>query len=164
MKLNYLTEEQAIFTHQKIIEISGGRKGIKNIDYIISPIFHIQNDDYYPTLEEKLTHLVFSINKFHGFNDGNKRSSIALGLYLLLLNGLDVFADKFVIEMENIAVAVADNLIDKNTLEEIIFSLINEEDYPENLKLKIIDALSKVVVKPNEPELDNGLDFYINLF
>ena len=164
MNLIYLTEVQAIFTHQKIIEISGGRAGIKDIDYIISPLAHIQNDDYYPTLEEKLTHLVFSINKFHGFNDGNKRTSIALGLFLLLMNGLDVFADKFVIEMENIAVAVADNLIDKETLGEIIFSLINEEDYPENLKLKIIDALSKVAPILHKPELENGLDFYTNLF
>ena len=50
---------------------------------------HIQNDDYYPALEDKLTHLVFALAKFHCFTDGNKRSAIALGAYFLELNGYD---------------------------------------------------------------------------
>ncbi len=44
--------------------------------------------------------------------------------------------------MENIAVCVADNKIDKNLLFEIITSIICEEDYSEELKLKIIESLS----------------------
>jgi len=164
MKLNYFEAPHAINTHLKIIRMSGGTLGVKNLGNIESPIEHIQNDDYYPAFEDKLTHLVFSINKFHAFNDGNKRSSIALGLFFILINGLDVFADKFVIEMENIAVAVADNLIDKEMLSEIIFSLINEEDYSEELKLKIINALSQVIPNSEWEENGNGLNFYLNLF
>ena len=86
-------------------------------------------------MEEKLTHLVFAVNKSHCFSDANKRTSIALGSLFLIVNGLDVFADKFIIEMENIAVAVADNIIDKKLLEEIIFILINEGEYEEELKM-----------------------------
>lgn len=44
--------------------------------------------------------------------------------------------------MENIAVDVADNRIDKELLQEIISSLLYEYDYSENLKLKIIIAKS----------------------
>lgn len=44
--------------------------------------------------------------------------------------------------MENIAVHVADNRISKELLGEIVYSLINEEDYSEELKLKIIHALN----------------------
>ena len=44
-------------------------------------------------------------------------------LLFLIINGLDVFANKFIIEMENIAVAVADNIIDKSLLERIISSI-----------------------------------------
>ena len=44
--------------------------------------------------------------------------------------------------MENIAVHVADNRIDKNLLYEIVQSLIFEDDYSEVLKLKIIHAIS----------------------
>lgn len=124
-----------------------------------SPIHHIQNDEYYPTFEDKLTHLVFSFNKNHGFNDGNKRTSIAVGLFFLIINGLDVFANKFVIEMENIAVAVAQNIIDSELLYEIIYSIINEEDYSENLKIKIYNALN-VVTDEKYEELNLGLEDY----
>lgn len=162
MELIYLTPEDAIKTHQKIIQISGGINGVKTYDNIASPLHHIQNDDYYPTFEEKLTHLVFSLNKFHAFNDGNKRISIAVGAYFLVANGLETFANKFIIEMENVAVTVADNLIDKDLLFEIIFSLINEENYSESLKIRIIDALSKV--KENSIELNLGSEFYKDIF
>ena len=122
MELIYFTSEYAIKIHDKIITISGGIEGVKIYGNIDSPLTHIQNDDYYPTLEEKLTHLLFSFNKLHAFNDGNKRTSIAMGAFLLEVNGLGVFIDKFIIEMENIAVAVADNIINKDLLQEIINS------------------------------------------
>jgi len=142
MAFLYFTTEYAIKTHDKIIEISGGASGIKDLGNLESPLEHIQNDDYYPDLEDKITHLVFSINKNHAFTDGNKRSSIALGAFFLELNGLDSMVSKFIIEMENIAVHVADNRIDKDLLFEIIISLIYEEDYSEELKLKIIESIS----------------------
>lgn len=160
MELEYFTSEYAIKTHDKIIEISGGNPGVKNFGNIDSPLYHMRNDDYYPTFEEKLTHLVFSFNKNHGFNDGNKRTSIALGLFFLIINDLDVFSNKFVMEMENIAVTVADNTIDKNLLLEIIYSIINDEDYSEELKLKIINALQLVVKNEEIVELNFGLDNY----
>lgn len=102
---------------------------------------HIQNDDYYPDFIDKLTQLVFAVNKGHCFNDGNKRTSISLGAFFLEVNGLDILVSKFIIEMENIAVAVADNLIDKALLAEIIGSILNEEEYNEELKLRIIACL-----------------------
>ncbi len=86
--------------------------------------------------------MVYSVNKNHCFNDGNKRTSVALGALFLQINGLDGCVTKFIREMENIAVAVADNLIDKDLLQEIVYSLINNEEYDEELKLKIVHALS----------------------
>ena len=160
MELKYFTSEYAIKTHDKIIEISGGNPGIKNFGNIDSPLYHIQNDDYYPTFEEKLTHLVFSFNKNHGFNDGNKRTSIALGLFFLIVNDLDVFSNKFVMEMENIAVTVADNIVDKDLLLEIISSIINDEDYNEELKLKIVNALMNLVKNEDDQDFNLGIESY----
>jgi death on curing protein len=142
MAFLYFTIEYAIKTHDKIIEISGGARGVNNIGNLESPLQHIQNDGYYPDLEDKINHLVFSINKNHAFTDGNKRTSIALGAFFLELNGLDSMVSKFIIEMENIAVHVADNRIDKKLLFEIITSIIYEDDYSEELKLKIIASIS----------------------
>ncbi|GLU50726.1 hypothetical protein Dfri01_01870 [Dyadobacter frigoris] len=162
MELIYFTEAYPIKIHDKILEISGGLEGVKDYRNISSPLQHIRNDDYYPTFEEKLNHLVFSFNKFQGFTDCNKRTSIALGAFFLEVNGLDVFVNKFIIEMENIAVTVADNIIDKDLLLEIITSLINEEDYSEELKLKIIATLSQV--KEGDIQGNLGTEFYRDLY
>lgn len=137
----FFDSDYAIRVHDKILEVSGGLPGIINRGNLESLLVHIENDDYYPTFEDKLTHLVFAVNKGHCFQDANKRTSIALGAFLLEVNGLDIFVSKFIIEMENIAVAVADDIIDKDLLREIISSLINEEEYNEELKLKIISTL-----------------------
>jgi death on curing protein len=142
MKLLYFPVEYAIKEHDKIIEISGGLAGINNIGNIQSPLEHIQNDDYYPEIEDKITHLVFSINKNHAFADGNKRSSIALGAFFLELNGFDSLVSTFIRRMENITVDIADNRIDKELLHKIVTSIIYEDDYSEELKLEIINALS----------------------
>lgn len=162
MALNFFTAEYAIAIHDKIIEMSGGKTGIKDPGNIESPLVHIQNDDYYPAFEDKLTHLIFSFNKFYAFNDGNKRTSIAMAAFFLEVNGLDVFVNKFIIEMENIAVAVADNIISKELLFDIVASLINEEDYSEGLKLKIIYALQSA--SPGNEKVNMGIDFYKDLY
>ena len=99
--------------------------------------------------------MVFSINKEHRFQDGNKRTSIALGAFFLEVNGLDVLVSKFIIEMENIAVDVADNRIDKELLHDIISSLLNDEEFSEELKLRIISALED----SNGEASDMGNDF-----
>ncbi len=139
----YFDAPHAIQVHDWIIEHSGGLMGTRDINGLISPLEHIKNDDYYPTLASKLTHLVFSINKNHAFADGNKRSSIALGAYFLEINGYGFLANHFAQKMENIVVWVADNLIDKNLLANIIASLTEEIDYNDILKLRIIHAVSR---------------------
>jgi death on curing protein len=140
IEFQYFTTEYAIQVHDNIIKASGGLMGVKDFGLIDSTLYHLQNEFYYPDIEDKLTHLLFSFNKNHSFNDGNKRASLALSVYFLSINGLDVLIDKFIIEMENIVVDVADNRIDKDLLLEIITSLLYDEDYSEELKLKIIYA------------------------
>ncbi|RLV58107.1 type II toxin-antitoxin system death-on-curing family toxin [Parashewanella curva] len=143
IQILYFDVKHAVKVHDWIIDHSGGLTGTKNIGQLESVLEHIQNDLYYPNLEEKLNHLVFSINKFHAFNDGNKRSSLVLGAYFLELNGYDYCVKKFVHEMENIVVWVAENKIDKELLKEIITSIIMEDDFSESLKLKIIHSVNK---------------------
>ena len=83
----YFDVAHALRTQAWIIEHSGGLGGVKNVEHLESVLGHIQNDWYYPEMADKLTHLVYSENKNHPFNDGNKRSSIGLGAYFLELNG-----------------------------------------------------------------------------
>jgi len=143
MRLFYIDIEQAKEIHRKTVEVSGGGDdGILDTGNLESVLEHIQNDDYYPSFEDKLTHLFFCANKFHCFSDGNKRIAIALGAYFLLMNGYVFIVSRFIGEMENISYHVASGAIDKDLLFEVICSVINEPEINEETKLKIVVAIS----------------------
>jgi death-on-curing protein len=56
---------------------------------------------------------------------------------------------KFIIEMENTVVDVADNCIDRDLLKEIVTSILYDYDYSEELKMKIIQAKMNHLAKKN---------------
>ena len=107
-----------------------------------SVLAHIQNDDYYPTFEAKLTHLFFWACQFHCFEDGNKRIAITLSAQMLLLNGYLYCVESFLREMENISYHVAAGRIDKALLGDILSAAINDSLDDEALKLRIFHAIS----------------------
>lgn len=110
MNFAYFDTNHAIEVHDEIVNRSGGALGILNRGLLDSTLEHIQNDIYYPDFENKLTHLFYSINKNHCFQDGNKRASIVLSVYFLELNNCAFFTERFISEMENIVVDVADSM------------------------------------------------------
>ncbi|UHD16009.1 type II toxin-antitoxin system death-on-curing family toxin [Thiocapsa bogorovii] len=139
----YLTLEQAVEVHRKTVEVSGGgAMGHLDLGKLDSVLTHIQNDDYYPTFADKLTHLFFGACKFHSFQDGNKRVAITLCAQMLLFNGYLYCSDRFIREMENISYHVAAGRIDKDLLGEIIAAVLDDELEAESLKLKILNAIS----------------------
>ncbi len=145
MPIVYLTRDQAIEIHRKTVEISGGGAlGFLDMGRLDSVLSHIQNDDYYPTFADKLTHLFFCACKFHCFEDGNKRIAITLSAQMLLLNGYLYCFGHFLRGMENISYHVAAGRIGKELLGEIIEAFLNEEMDSEHLKLKILDAITAV--------------------
>ncbi|PPD43532.1 MAG: type II toxin-antitoxin system death-on-curing family toxin [Methylobacter sp.] len=144
MTFIYLTIEQAIEIHRNTVVVSGGGT-LEHLEIgkLESVLEHIQNDSYYPTFEDKLTHLFYSANKFHCFADGNKRIAITLCAQMLLFNGYLYCVSRFLYEMENISYHVAAGNIDKHLLNEIITAFLAGEIDNEILKLKIYNAISK---------------------
>ncbi len=139
----YLTLDQAIEIHAKTIDVSGGGiLGHLDIGRLESVLQNIQNDDYYPTIEEKLTHLFFSACKFHCFMDGNKRIAITLSAQMLLFNGYLRSIGTFIRESENISYHVAAGSISKELLEEWMTAILHGNEDDESLKLKILNAIS----------------------
>ncbi len=139
----YLTLDQAIEIHKKTVEVSGGGSlGHLEIGKLDSVLTHIQNDTYYPTFLEKITHLFYCANKFHCFQDGNKRIAITLAAQFLLFNGYMYCSSRFIREMENISYHLAAGKIDKDLLQNIIDAIITERiDEAEELKLQIFHAI-----------------------
>jgi death-on-curing protein len=141
LEIFYFDIKHAVEVHDWIIIKSGGLKEQKEISLLSSVLDHIQNDDYYPTFEDKLKHLIVGVNKFHPFNDGNKRSSLVLGAYFLELNGYDHCIDRFIFEMENIVVWLAEGKIDDELLLDILKSIIEEDDFNDSIKLRLIEKV-----------------------
>lgn len=96
MTFVYFPLQRAIQEHDNIIELSGGARGILKEELLESALTFIQHDGYYPKIEDKLTHLVYSIAMNHCFIDGNKRSSIALGAYFLEVNNYGYIVPAFI--------------------------------------------------------------------
>lgn len=144
MAVIYLTIEQAIEIHRKTVQVSGGGAlGHLNINQLESVLEHIKNDDYYPTFEDKLTHLFFGACQFHCFEDGNKRIAITLSAQMLLLNGYLYCAQQFLVSMENVSYHVAAGRIDKDLLKDLISACIYSDEENESLKLRVLYAISE---------------------
>lgn len=150
MTFTYLTIAQAIEVHRKTVEVSGGGAlGHLDLGTLEGVLTHIQNDDYYPALEDKLTHLFFSACKFHCFQDGNKRIAITLCAQMLLFNGYMFCTGRFLHDMENISYHVAAGAVGKALLGDLIVAVLTDEMDDEALKLRLLEAMMAA-----EPQLD----------
>ena len=140
MTYRYIRLEDAIVTHGLTVEKSGGGAlGHLDVEKLGSVLEHIQNDDYYPTFDAKLTHLFHSACMFHCFEDGNKRIAINLCAQMLLING---YMLDFIRKAENISYHVAAGKIDKELLGEWIAAVLKGDEDDESLQLKILNAIS----------------------
>jgi death-on-curing protein len=148
----YLTIDDVVATHMKTVELSGGGlAGVREPGILEGILLNIQNDEFYPSFADKLTHLFFCLAKFHCFHDGNKRTAITVCTHMLLVNGYLYCTKRFLHDMENIVVQVAANIISKSLLGEIIAAHISQDADNEALKLKIVEAISTKAGGPEEP-------------
>ena len=86
-----LTVSDIMLLHEKIIDKTGGIKGIRDIGLlemaVNSPFASFDGEDLYKTLEEKAKQLCISLIKNHPFLDGNKRLGVLSMFVFLDLNG-----------------------------------------------------------------------------
>ncbi|QKG28751.1 type II toxin-antitoxin system death-on-curing family toxin [Campylobacter sp. RM16187] len=124
--MRYFDINEAIELHDIIMSEIGGKRGFNEsqISLLDSVISSIQNDDYYPSFIDKLTHLIFSCVKFHPFLDGNKRSAIFLAIFFMELNDKADIYEEFAALMEDVVVEVAAGNINKDELRLIIGEFI----------------------------------------
>jgi death-on-curing protein len=150
-ELKYIDYDEALVVYRKTVVASGGGlQGIKDEGGIRKVLDFVQNDLYYPTFIDKLTYLVFGLCTGHYFEDSNKRVSLTIGVWFLVNNGYYWHAYSFMQCMEAIIYHVAAGRIDKELLQRIITCFMNNEDYPEDLKLDIIHAISDKPTEVNE--------------
>ncbi len=138
--MNYFTYEALLEAHDMVLAVSGGMPGVKDEGLIRSPVEFISEGQYYPTFADKLTHLVYSLIKNHGFNDGNKRTALAAGALLLMMNGYDSFVGYYFLMFEQVMVLVAENKITKEQLYELFVDIVENGTLSESSTLLIIES------------------------
>ncbi|EAL0281869.1 type II toxin-antitoxin system death-on-curing family toxin [Campylobacter upsaliensis] len=123
--MRYLSLQEVQIMHDDIISEIGGLSGAnpKQIALLDSALTQIQNDDYYPSFIDKLTHLMFACVKFHPSLECNKRTALLIGDAFIMLNHKATPKD-FYQKLEDVIVSVASDEISKDELAQILSAML----------------------------------------
>jgi len=87
----YLTPEQVLFLHSRLLSETGGAHGVRDLSMLLSalgrPRASFDDQDLYPDIFSQAAALLDSLIRNHPFVDGNKRTAITAAGLFLRLNG-----------------------------------------------------------------------------
>jgi len=117
-----LSMANIILLHQKLIEQTGGSRGVRDRNLIESAVSRafatFDGNDLYEMTDDKIAAITFGLVNNHGFVDGNKRVGIAVMLLLLKLNGYTLqYSQEELIFM---GISIADGSMDELGIKEWI--------------------------------------------
>lgn len=89
--MRYLTPEQVLFVHARLIAEIGGEHGIRDLELLQSAVARPQavfdGNELYSDIYHKAAALLESLINNHPFVDGNKRTGITATAMFLRING-----------------------------------------------------------------------------
>lgn len=92
--MRFLSIENIILFHEKIVKKTGGSAGLRDRGLIESALnrafMTYDGKDLYPSTTEKIAVITHSLISNHGFVDGNKRIGVAVMVILLKMNNIKV--------------------------------------------------------------------------
>lgn len=113
--MRYLSLREILELHDKVVEVSGGARGIRDMRALESainqPRLTFNRTDLYPDIVAKAAALCFFLVMNHPFVDGNKRIGHAAMETFLILNGFEVEAS--VDDQEKIILDLADGRLNR---------------------------------------------------
>ena len=106
----WITTEDVIAIHSKIVQIVGGIDGIRDRAGLeaagAAPLQSFGGCDLFPTTLEKIARLGYGLASNHAFIDGNKRIGAMMTQLLLQWNGYHLILKKD--ELADMFIAIAD--------------------------------------------------------
>ena len=89
--MNWISSFELLAIHEKVIEKTGGNKGVLNFDNLKAsvsrPFATFGDKELFPDLTAKIAAQVHAISSYHPFVDGNKRTALVAADVCLRLNG-----------------------------------------------------------------------------
>lgn len=105
----YLTAEQVLFVHFRLLQETGGEHGIRDLGLLQSAIAlpgaTFDKQELYADIFDKAAALMESLINNHPFIDGNKRTGIACTVLFLKQNGISFSAKNRDLEKFTLRVA-----------------------------------------------------------
>ncbi len=90
--MRYLSAEQVLFIHARLIDETGGSHGLRDAGLLQSAVARPRatfgEHDLYAEIFHKAAALLESLMRNHPFIDGNKRTAISSAAIFLRMNGL----------------------------------------------------------------------------
>jgi death-on-curing protein len=107
--MNYLTCEQVLFIHSRLVAETGGSHGVRDLGLLESAVARpratFDGKDLYPDLFMKAAVLMDSLINNHPFVHGNKRTGITAAGLFLRVNGWKLTASPENLEAVTLRVA-----------------------------------------------------------
>lgn len=114
----YLTAEQILFLHDRLIRETGGSHGVRDLSLLLSAVSRPQSTfegrNLYPDIYNQAAALMESLVRNHPFVDGNKRTGVVAAGLFLRINGFRLVSQQE--ELVAIAVRVAPGRIQLDEL------------------------------------------------
>lgn len=106
----WISAEDILLIHSRVIEGSGGLDGLRDRNgleaAVFAPMQTFDGQELYPSDIEKIARLGFGLASNHAFVDGNKRISAMMTQLLLKWNGYDLTLHTG--ELADMFIAIAD--------------------------------------------------------
>lgn len=106
----WITADDVIQIHSRVIQRSGGMDGLRDrasLEAAVSaPMQSFGGQDLYPTIVEKIARLGYGLASNHAFVDGNKRIGAMMTQLLLKWNGFQMSLRSG--ELADMFIAIAD--------------------------------------------------------
>ena len=110
--MKYLTPEQVLFIHSRLVAETGGGHGVRDLGLLESAVARpratFDSKELYPDLFMKAAALMDSLINNHPFVDGNKRTGVTAAGLFLRINGRKLSASSKDLEAVTLRVATKD--------------------------------------------------------
>ena len=117
--MRYLTAEQVLFIHARLIAETGGEHGVRDLGLLQSavsrPQASFEGQDLYPDVYHKAAALLESLINNHPFVDGNKRTGFTSAAMFLKINGFSLVASNQEVESFVLSIATGEGSIETIT-------------------------------------------------
>ena len=118
MPWHYVSVDDALYLHERIIVDYGGLPGLRDWGLLesalASPKQTMFGEELYPDIYNKTAILLFSLVKNHAFVDGNKRTGTVIMARFLHMNGYRLTADN--VSLYQFVIQIATSELDKEAI------------------------------------------------